>query len=223
MPRVCFHRHFQVQGKIGCREPLPSPATDCSQATSGQTTTPACRSPLLGACLPIVFRMEPEFDRRKAEYRCQLASASAGKPIGAGGHAARPGRDAGRSNRSSANSFAVWLGRIPCGDNAESRRNWHVLASGFVRVLSPDTCAVHTVDRPLQDGDNSWPSIATRSGRATYLRFRLSGFKHCTCFLSFTTALVNSCMRGSRLIPIRRGWRNKWSKPAGYRGNHRVT
>ncbi len=22
MPRICFHRHFQVQGKIGCREPL---------------------------------------------------------------------------------------------------------------------------------------------------------------------------------------------------------
>jgi len=28
------------------------------------------------------------------------------------------------------NSFAVWLGRIPCGDNAESRQNWHVLALG---------------------------------------------------------------------------------------------
>ncbi len=46
------------------------------------------------------------------------------------------------------------MAREPCGGNAESRRNWHVLALGFVRVLSPDTCAVHTVDCPLQDGDN---------------------------------------------------------------------
>ncbi len=55
----------------------------------------------------------------------------------------------------SGNSFAVWLGRIPSGDNAESRQNWHVLVSGFVRVLSPDTCAVHTVGRPPLVGDNS--------------------------------------------------------------------
>ena len=65
------------------------------------------------------------------------------------------GGDAGRSNPNSVNSFAAWLGRIPCGDNAESRRNWHVLAIGFVRVLSPDTCAVPTVERPPPVGDNS--------------------------------------------------------------------
>ena len=36
VPCLCFHCHFQVQSKIGCRESLPSAATDCSQATSGQ-------------------------------------------------------------------------------------------------------------------------------------------------------------------------------------------
>ena len=41
---------------------------------------------------------------------------------------------------------SLWGARsLPLGYSAESRRNWHVLAAGFVRVLSPDTCAVHTV------------------------------------------------------------------------------
>ncbi len=63
----------------------------------------------------------------------------------------------------------LWGARsLPSGYNAESRRNWHALASGFVRVLSPDTCAVHTVDHPRPVGNNSSLSIATRSGRATY-------------------------------------------------------
>ena len=48
--------------------------------------------------------------------------------------------------RRMAQEKSLWGARsLPLGYNAESRRNWHVLASGFVRVLSPDTCAVHTV------------------------------------------------------------------------------
>ena len=58
--------------------------------------------------------------------------------------------------RRMARENSLWRARsLPLGYNAESRPNWHVLASGFVRVLSPSTCGVHTVDRPLQDGDNS--------------------------------------------------------------------
>ena len=118
----------------------------------------------------------------------------------------------------------LWGARsLPLRYNAESRRSWHVLALRFVHVLSPDTCGVHTMERPPPVADNSWFSIAPRSGHVISSPFRPFGFKHCTCFLSFTKALVNSYMRGSRHIPIRRGWRNKWSKPAGYRGNHRVT
>ena len=118
----------------------------------------------------------------------------------------------------------LWGARsLPLGYNAESRRSWHVLALQSVRVLSPDTCGVHTVGRPPPAGDDSWLSIAPRSGRATYSRFRLSGFKHCTYSSSFITVVVNIYMRGSRLIPIPTGWRNRWSKPAGYRGSHRVT
>ena len=49
-----------------------------------------------------------------------------------------------------------WEARsLPSGCNAESRQNWHVLVSGFVRALSPDTCAVHAVERPPPVGDNS--------------------------------------------------------------------
>ena len=118
----------------------------------------------------------------------------------------------------------LWGARsLPLGYNAESRRNWRVLALRYVRVPSPDTCAVPIVERPRPVGDNFWLSIATRSGRAICLRFRPSGFRHCTYSSSFITVVVNSYMHGSRLIPIRRGWRNKWSKPAGYPGNHRVT
>jgi len=118
----------------------------------------------------------------------------------------------------------LWGARsLPLGYNAESRRNWHLLALTYVRVPSPDTCAVPTVERPRPVGDNFWLSIATRFGRATYLRFRLSGFKLCTYSSSFITVVANSYMRALQRIPIRRGWRNKWSKPAGYRGSHHVT
>ena len=133
----------------------------------------------------------------------------AGKPTGAGDHAARQERDVERSNPSSVSSFAVWHGRIHCGGNAESRRSWHVLALRYVRVPSPDTCGVNTVECPRPVGHNSWLSIATKSGRATYLPFRPSGFRHCTYSSSFVTVVVNSYMRGSGLIPIRCGWRNK--------------
>ena len=112
---------------------------------------------------------------------------------------------------------------IPCGDNAESRRNWHVLALRFVRVLSPDTCAVHTLERPHPVADNCLISIAPRSAHVISSLFRLFGFEHFTCSLSSTTVLANSYLRGSRRIQIRSGWRNKWSKPAAYRGNHHVT
>ena len=44
---------------------------------------------------------------------------------------------------------------LPLRYNAESRRNWHVLAIEFARVMSPNTCAVHTVERPPPVGDNS--------------------------------------------------------------------
>ena len=98
---------------------------------------------------------------------------------------------------------SLWGARsLPLGYNAESRRNWHVLDLGFARVLSPDTCAV-----PI----------------AICLRFRPSGFRHCTYSSSFITVVVNSYIPGLLHIPIRRGWRNKWLKPAGYPGNHRVT
>ena len=119
---------------------------------------------------------------------------------------------------------SLWGARsLPLGYNAESRRNWHVLDLGFARVLSPDTCAVPIVERPRPVGDNFWLSIATRSGRAICLRFRPSGFRHCTYSSSFITVVVNSYIPGLLHIPIRRGSRNKWSKPAEYPGNHRVT
>ena len=58
--------------------------------------------------------------------------------------------------RRMARENSLWGARsLPLGYNAESRRNWHVLAIGFVRVLSPDTCAVPTVERPPPVGDNS--------------------------------------------------------------------
>jgi len=118
----------------------------------------------------------------------------------------------------------LWEARsLPSGYNAESKRNWHVLVLGFVHVLSPDTCGVHTVERPPPVGANSSLNIARRSGHVISSPFRPFGFKRCTCFLSSTTALANSYMPESRLIPIRSGWPNKWSKPAGYRENHRVT
>ena len=66
-----------------------------------------------------------------------------------------------------------------------------------------------------QHSDEIWGAIC--------LRFRLSGFRHCTYSSSFITVVVNSYIPGLLHIPIRRGWRNKWSKPAGYPGNHRVT
>jgi hypothetical protein len=126
--------------------------------------------------------------------------------------------------RRMARENTLWGARsLPLGYNAESRRSWHVLALRFVRVLSPDTCGVHTVDRPLQDGANSSLNIARRSGHVISSPFRPFGFKRCTCFLSSTTVLANSSMYASLRIPIRSGWRNRWSKPAGYRGNHRVT
>ena len=50
----------------------------------------------------------------------------------------------------------LWGARsLPLEYNAESRRNWHVLDIRFVRVLSPDICAVPTVERPPPVGDNS--------------------------------------------------------------------
>jgi len=50
----------------------------------------------------------------------------------------------------------LWGARsLPSGCNAESRQNWHVLDVGFVRVLSPGTCAVHTVERPPPVGGKS--------------------------------------------------------------------
>jgi len=126
--------------------------------------------------------------------------------------------------RSMAQENTLWGARsLPLGYKAESRRNWHVLALRFVRVLSPDTCAVHTLERPHPVGDNFLISIAPRSGHVISSLFRLFGFEHFTCSLSSTTVLANSYMRGSRLIQIRSGWPNKWSKPAGYRGNHHVT
>ena len=65
-------------------------------------------------------------DRRFWVLACQLFSGwsriplvagivRAGKPTGAGDHAVRAERDAGRSSPNSVNSFAVWLARIPCG------------------------------------------------------------------------------------------------------------
>lgn len=45
--------------------------------------------------------------------------------------------------------------KIPCGDSAESRRNWHVWVLGFVHVLWPGTCGVHTVERPPPVGGDS--------------------------------------------------------------------
>ncbi len=51
---------------------------------------------------------------------------------------------------------SLWGARsLPLGYSAESRQNWHVLDVGFVRVLSPGTCAVHTVERPPPVGGNS--------------------------------------------------------------------
>ena len=44
---------------------------------------------------------------------------------------------------------------VPLGYNAQSRRNWRALASGFVCVLSPDTCGARTVGRPPPVGNNS--------------------------------------------------------------------
>ncbi len=58
--------------------------------------------------------------------------------------------------RRMARENSLWGARsLPLGHNAESRRNWHVLAIRFVRVLSPDICAVPTVERPPPVGDNS--------------------------------------------------------------------
>ena len=112
--------------------------------------------------------------------------------------------------RRMARENSLWGARsLPLGYNAESRRNWRVLALRYVRVPSPDTCGVNTVECPRPVGHNSWLSIATKSGRATYLPFRPSGFRHCTYSSSFVTVVVNSYMRGSGLIPIRCGWRNK--------------
>ncbi len=76
---------------------------------------------------------------------------------------------------------------------------------------------------PSPVGNNSCISTPTRSGRVICLRFKPSGFEPCMFSLSSSTALVSSYMRESLRIPSRCGWRNKWSKPAGYRGNHRVT
>ncbi len=51
---------------------------------------------------------------------------------------------------------SLWGARsLPLGCNAEFRQSCHVLALGFVRVLSPDTCDVRTVERPPPVGDNS--------------------------------------------------------------------
>ncbi len=49
----------------------------------------------------------------------------------------------------------LWGARsLPLGCSAESRQNWHVLVLRFARVLSPDTCDVHTVERPPPAGDS---------------------------------------------------------------------
>ena len=116
MPCLRFHRHFQVQGKIGCRSPLPPAATDYSQAPSGQTTTPGCRSPLLDRCLPVVFRLEPEFDRRKAGYRYWLESQGLESLLALAFTPTFQNRTQEDRARTPLNSFAVWLGRIPCGE-----------------------------------------------------------------------------------------------------------
>ncbi len=58
--------------------------------------------------------------------------------------------------RRMARENSLWGARsLPLGYSAESRQNWHVLAIEFVRVLSPGTCGVHTVERPPPVGENS--------------------------------------------------------------------
>ena len=61
------------------------------------------------------------------------------KAPGAGDHAAQRESDAGRLNPNSGNSFAVWLGRIPLGDNAGSGHNWNGLLSNTDAVFAPYT------------------------------------------------------------------------------------
>jgi hypothetical protein len=58
--------------------------------------------------------------------------------------------------RRMARENSLWGARsLPLGYNAESAQSWHGLALGFVRVLSPDTCDVHTVENHRPVGDSS--------------------------------------------------------------------
>ena len=162
MPCLRFHRHFQVQSKIGRRESLPSAATNCFQAT--RQARPQLRE--------LIRRMTRE-NFLWGQRRIQAELARVGFWV-------------------CARTVAKYMRRPYNGSPSPGWRQF--LTQHSDEIWACDLFTVRTV----------W-------------------FQTLYVFLSFITALANWYMRGLLHTPIQRGWRNKWSKPAGYREKHRVT